>query len=79
MEPFASKPARQSKLHWWIVSGVAAAFLVWQLDLIPRVRSAATGVVATTGQTATQERDSFLDEDWDDIRDQSSVSEKRKP
>ncbi len=78
MEPFASKPARQSKLHWWIVSGVGAAFLVWQLDLIPRVRSAATGVVATANPTSMQERDSFLDEDWDDIRDQSSVSEKNR-
>ncbi|MCA9011230.1 MAG: L,D-transpeptidase family protein [Planctomycetaceae bacterium] len=75
MEPFASKPARQSKLHWWIVSGIAAAFLVWQLDLIPRVRSAATGVVATDNQTSPQEKDAFLDEDWDDIRDHSSVSE----
>lgn len=75
MEPFASKPARQSKLHWWIVSGIAAAFLVWQLDLIPRVRSAATGVVATSSQTSPPEKDAFLDEDWGDIRDQSSESE----
>lgn len=72
MEPFATKPIRQSKLHWWIVSGVAAAFLVWQLDLIPRVRSAATGSVAKTIQTSPDKTDSFLDDDWRDIRDESS-------
>jgi len=73
MEPFATKPARQWKLHWWIVSGVAAAFLVWQLDLVPRVRSAATGTVAKTIQESPDETDSFLDADWGDIRDESSV------
>ena len=72
MEPFATKPIRQSKLHWWIVSGIAAAFLVWQLDLIPRVRSAATGSVAKTIQTSPDKTDSFLDDDWGDIRDESS-------
>lgn len=71
MEPFATKPARQLKLHWWIISGVAAAFLVWQLDLIPRVRSAATGTVAKTIQESTEKTDSFLDDDWGDIRDGS--------
>ncbi len=75
MEPFASKPARQSKLHWWIVCGVSAAFLVWQLDLVPRVRSAATGAVAKTVQESPVETDSFLDEDWGDIRDELSDSE----
>jgi hypothetical protein len=73
MEPFATKPARQLKLHWWIVSGVAAAFLVWQLDLIPRVRSAATGSVAKTIQVSHDETYSFLDADWGDIRDESSA------
>jgi hypothetical protein len=75
MEPFASKPARQSKLHWWIVCGVSAAFLVWQLDLVPRVRSAATGAVAKTVQESPVETDSFLDEDWGDIRDELTHSE----
>ncbi len=73
MEPFATKPARQAKLHWWIVSAVAAVFLVWQLDLIPRVRSAATGSVAKSIQTSPEETDSFLDDNWGDIRDESSV------
>jgi hypothetical protein len=75
MEPFASKPARQSKLHWWIAGGVSAAFLVWQLDLIPRVRSAATGAVAKTAQESPVETDSFLHEDWGDIRDELSDPE----
>ena len=75
MEPFATKPARLLKLHWWIVSGIAAAFLVWQLDLIPRVRSAATGSVAKTMQTSPEKSDSFLDDDWGDIRDGSLASE----
>ncbi len=73
MEPFATKPARQAKLHWWIVSAVAAAFLIWQLDLIPRVRSAATGAVAKTIQTSPDETDAFLNDDWGDLRDASSV------
>lgn len=74
MEPFATQPARQSKLHWWIVSGVAAAFLIWQFDLIPRVRSAATGAVAKSKseQPLADADDSFLDSDWSDIRDESS-------
>lgn len=73
MEPFATKPARQAKLHWWIVSAVAAVFLVWQLDLIPHVRSAATGSVAKSIQTSPEETDSFLEDDWGDIRDESAV------
>ncbi|MEJ7594555.1 MAG: L,D-transpeptidase family protein [Planctomycetaceae bacterium] len=73
MEPFATKSARHSKLHWWIISGVAAAFLVWQLDLIPRVRSAATGTVAKSMQKSPTETDSFLEDDWGDIRDEASV------
>jgi LysM repeat protein len=77
MEPFATQPARQSKLHWWIVSGVAAAFLIWQFDLIPRVRSAATGAVAKSKSDEQQSEmdDSFLDSDWSDIRDASSGDE----
>ena len=73
MEPFATKSERHSKLHWWIISGVAAAFLVWQLDLIPRVRSAATGAVAGSMQKSSKETDSFLDDDWGDIRDESTA------
>ena len=73
MEPFAKKPARQSRLHWWIVSGVAAAFVVWQLDLIPRVRSAATGSVANTGPTSPEEAEFLLNDDWGNIRDESSL------
>ncbi len=74
MEPFASQSAQQFKLHWWIISGVAAAFLVWQFDLIPRVRSAATGAVAKSKseQQLADAGDSFLDGDWSDIRDESS-------
>ncbi len=74
MEPFATQPARQSNLHWWIVSGVAAAFLVWQFDLIPRVRTAATGAVAKSksDEKHSETEDSFLETDWSDIRDVSS-------
>ena len=79
MEPFATQPARQSQLHWWIVSGVAAAFLIWQFDLIPRVRSAATGAVAKSksDEQLTNTDDTFLESDWADIRDVSSVDELR--
>ena len=71
MEPFATQPARKPKLHWWIVSGVAAAFLIWQFDLVPRVRSAATGAVAKSksDKQPAELNDSFLDGDWSDIRD----------
>lgn len=77
MEPFATQPARQSKLHWWIVTGVAAAFLIWQFDLIPRVRSAATGAVAKSKSDVQQSEmdDSFLDGDWSDTRDVTSGDE----
>ena len=77
MEPFATQPARQSRLHWWIVSGVAAAFLIWQFDLIPRVRSAATGAVAKSKSDMQLSKvdDSFLDHDWSDIRDVSPGDE----
>ena len=46
MEPFVKKNAGRLQLHWWIVAGVAAAFFVWSFDLVPRVRSAATGTIA---------------------------------
>ena len=77
MEPFATQPARRAKLHWWIVSGVAAAFLMWQFDLIPRVRSAASGAVAKSksDEQLSDMEDSFLDHDWSDIRDVSSDDE----
>lgn len=77
MEPFATQPARHSKLHWWIVSGVAGAFLIWQFDFIPRVRSAATGAVAKSksDEQLTKMDDTFLESDWSDIRDVSSVDE----
>ena len=77
MEPFATQPARRTKLHWWIVSGVAAACLMWQFDLIPRVRSAASGAVAKSksDEQLSDMEDSFLDHDWSDIRDVSSDDE----
>jgi len=72
MEPFATKPKGQFQLHWWVVSGVAVAFAVWQLDLIPRVRKAATGSVARTDQKSAPKVDTFLDGDWRDIHDTSA-------
>ena len=77
MEPFAAQPAGKSQLHWWIVSGVAAAFLIWQFDLIPRVRSAATGAVvkSESREQLSQVNDTFLEGDWSDIRDVSSADE----
>ena len=69
MEPFAMKSGRRSKLHWWAVAGVAAAFFVWSFDLIPRVRSAASGTVAKTVANSDSARrqidlDEPLDSDW---------------
>ena len=76
MEPFATKPKRQQKLHWWIVSGAAASFAIWQLDLIPRVRTAATGSISHTEQKSPPEVDTFLDGDWSDFRDESASIDK---
>jgi len=65
MEPFAARPGKRHQLHWWITAGIAAAFFVWSFDLIPRIRSAATGTVA---DTKPESDDVFagdlLDEDW---------------
>ena len=72
MQPFAMKSGRRLKLHWWITAGVAAAFFVWSFDLVPRIRSAATGSVAmsrTSPQSA--ELDNALETDWADIADSS--------
>lgn len=72
MEPFAAKSKRQPQLHWWIVGGVSAAFMIWQLDLIPRIRTAASGTIAKTSQDSAQEIDSFLSDDWGDVNDSAT-------
>jgi lipoprotein-anchoring transpeptidase ErfK/SrfK len=65
MEPFAARSGKRHQLHWWITSGIAVAFFIWSFDLIPRIRSAATGTVADSKPEAD---DIFvgdlLDEDW---------------
>ena len=45
--------------------------MIWQFDLVPRVRSAATGAVAKSksDKQPAELNDSFLDGDWSDIRD----------
>ena len=69
MEPFVKKNAGRLQLHWWIVAGVAAAFFVWSFDLIPRVRSAATGTIAQSKKpvktgTHKSSGDDSLEEPW---------------
>ncbi len=67
MEPFAVKSGRRPQLHWWIVAGVAGAFFVWTFDLVPRIRSAATGTVAESrsdAQEADEDGELELDDDW---------------
>ncbi len=60
MEPFALKSGRRLQLHWWVMAGLASAFFVWSFDLIPRVRSAATGTVANTNPA--ESKDSWIPE-----------------
>ncbi len=65
MQPFAKKPERGLKLHGWIAAGLAGAVFVWSFDLIPRIRSAATGTVAKSQSSPqTIELDDALDSDW---------------
>jgi hypothetical protein len=65
MEPFAARPGKRHQLHWWITAGIAGAFFVWSFDLIPRIRSAATGTVADTQQESDDVfGQDLLDEDW---------------
>jgi lipoprotein-anchoring transpeptidase ErfK/SrfK len=80
MEPFAAKTPRKSlQLHWWVTAGVAGAFFVWSFDLIPRIRSAATGVVADTASSAPVNDEKLLDDlsaldgDWSDIQEDTSA------
>lgn len=74
MEPFAARSQRSKlNLHWWVTAGVAAAFFVWSFDLIPRVRSAATGTVASGPKSGPAESLPDLEDlqglsgDWSDI------------
>lgn len=66
MKPFAMKSGGRLQLHWWIVAGIAGAFFVWSFDLIPRVRSASSGSIATSDAdaTAASSHDEAFDDDW---------------
>lgn len=69
MKPFAMKSGGRPQLHWWVIAGFAAAFFVWNFDLIPRIRSAATGTVAqskakTARNAGNEDATLPLDGDW---------------
>lgn len=64
MEPFALKSSRRPQLHWWAVAGVCLAFFVWSFDLIPRIKSAATGSVAKTRDRTEPLSEAPLDGEW---------------
>lgn len=66
MKPFAMKSGGRVQLHWWVVAGIAAAFFVWSFDLIPRVRTASSGSLATleTESGNTPSQDEAFDDDW---------------
>ncbi len=66
MKPFAMKSGGRVQLHWWVVAGIAAAFFVWSFDLIPRVRSASSGSLATSDADdgAAQSHHEAFDDDW---------------
>ena len=66
MKPFAMKSGGRLQLHWWVVAGLAAAFFVWSFDLIPRVRSASSGSLATSDAdtNSAHSLDEAFDEDW---------------
>lgn len=66
MKPFAMKSAGRLQIHWWIIAGVAFAFFVWSFDLIPRVRTASSGSLATSefAADASSSDGEAFDDDW---------------
>lgn len=74
MKPFAMKSGRRLQLHWWVTAGLAAAFFVWSFDLIPRVRSAATGSVAESRAATSGDAEAFLGDDWSGLLDEPAAA-----
>lgn len=70
MKPFAMKSRRGMQLHWWVTAGLAAAFFIFGFDLIPGVRSAATGSVAGSKSSALSDSETILNDDWSGILDE---------
>jgi lipoprotein-anchoring transpeptidase ErfK/SrfK len=74
MEPFAIQETRRSRAPWIVALLLAAGFAVWRLDVIPRIRTAATGSLTST-ETAVPSADSELQESWDEIVDRTHTGE----
>ena len=82
MEPFAVQKPRKLRGPWLVVGLTAAAFAVWQFDLLPRVRSGATGSVRESGDLAgdgipslAESLDQITDADAGQAESDLSVSE----
>ncbi len=71
MEPFALKTQPKPRTPWLATGCIAIAFIVWQLDIIPRIGAVATGTV----RTSEAPPDSIAETDdpsWDAIVDRSA-------
>lgn len=70
MEPFAAKSTRGPNLHWWAIAGVAGAYFIWSFNLLPRLRTVATGRIAPESRQIESasiragSADHPLDTDW---------------
>lgn len=75
MEPFALQKSARSRVPWIIAVVFFAVFAVWQLDLVPRIKSAATGKLADLHPMAEPLLPLVDEQPWDEIVDHSdSVS-----
>lgn len=71
MEPFALQKSARSRVPWITAIVFFAVFAVWQLDLIPRITSAASGKLADRQSSGNSMTAFVEDQPWDEIVDHS--------
>lgn len=69
MEPFALKQQRKPRTPWIIAAACAILFGIWQFDIVPRVRSAASGTIPTGTVDSEMTALTSVGEPWDEIVD----------
>lgn len=73
MEPFAVHDKRRSPSPWITAGILAALFFVWKLDVVPKIKSVATGTLPGDSSEKLLHQadtaDSSHDDDWDAIVD----------
>ena len=76
MEPFAVQRPARSRAPWVVVAGVFSGFMVWQFNIIPHIRSAATGsLVEQANLTPVESMPSEFDRPWDEIVDRNEFND----